>query len=81
MVEGMFVVGVKPKSLGEGVIPVVYTADYARAWQYWDNHPGHNYMIYRWSRGALKCVGRRMRHKNGSIVWIPVPPAHIEISA
>lgn len=81
MQEGMYVVGVKPKSLGEGVIPIVYTVDYERAWQYWDDNPGHSYGIYLWTRGALVAVGRKHIDKKGRTHWIPIPPVHIKITA
>lgn len=81
MQEGMFVIGIKPRSLGEGVVPVVYTRDYTRAWLYWDDNPGHNYGIFQWQRGGFVWVGRKMVNKKGQPYWIPVPPEHIEISA
>lgn len=74
MQEGMYVVGVKPKSLGEGVIPVVYTTDYEKAWQYWDDHFMENLAIFQWARGGFKWVGRKMKHKAGHIIWVPLPP-------
>jgi hypothetical protein len=77
MQEGMYVVGVKPKSLGEGVIPIVYTVDYEKAWQYWDDNFAQNLAIFQWTRGGFIWVGRKMKHKLGHTVWIPVPPAHI----
>ena len=76
MVEGMFVVGIKPRSLGEGVVPIVYTRDYEKAWLYWDSHPGHNYSIFVWTKGALKWAGRKMRNKIGITYHTPVPPEH-----
>lgn len=81
MVEGMYVVGVKPKSLGEGVIPVVYSVNYETVYTYWDEHPGYNYAIFRWSQGTLKWVGRRMVNKAGMPYWTPVPPTHLEALA
>jgi hypothetical protein len=81
MVEGMYVVGVKPKSLGEGVIPVVHTMDYTRAWLWWDQHPGMNYGIYRWSAGGFVNIGRKMVDKRGRPHWVPIPPWNIQISA
>lgn len=81
MVEGMYVVGVKPKSLGEGVTPVVYTRDYTRAWLYWDQHPGNNYSIFQWHEGNLKWIGRKIIDKHGRPHWVPIPPWNIVISA
>jgi hypothetical protein len=81
MVEGMYVVGVKPKALGEGVVPVVYTRDYTRAWLYWNQHPGYSYGLFQWSQGTLKWIGRRVVDKKGRTHWVPLPPWHIEISA
>ncbi len=81
MVEGMYVVGVKPKSLGEGVTPVAYTMDYTRAWLYWDQHPGMEYGIFQWFQGGLKHVGRKVIAKNGRVHWVPIPPWNVEISA
>jgi hypothetical protein len=74
MQEGMYVVGVRPKSLGEGVVAVVYTVDYAKAWQFWDDNFQMNYGIYQWSRGGFICVGRKMKHRLGHTIWVPVPP-------
>jgi hypothetical protein len=81
MVEGMYVVGVKPRALGEGLVPVVYTRDYTRAWLYWNQHPGYNYGLFQWSQGTLKWIGRRVVDKKGRTHWVPLPPWHIEISA
>jgi len=81
MVESMYVVGVKPKSLGEGVIPVVHTMDYTKAWLYWDAHPGHNYGIFQWSQGTLLWVGRKVVDKKGRVYRVPVPPWNIELPA
>lgn len=81
MVEGMYVVGVKPKSLGEGVIPVVHTMDYTRAWLYWDQHPGCDYGIFQWFSGTLMWVGRKIIDKHGRPHWVPIPPWNIVISA
>lgn len=81
MVDGTYVVGVRPKVLGEGVIPVVYSMDYTRAWLYWDQHPGMNYGVYQWFRGALRPIGRKIIDKKGRTHYVPMPPWHIEISA
>lgn len=81
MVEGMYVVGVKPRSFGEGVVPEVYSMDYTRAWLWWDQHPGNNYGIYRWAQGTLVPIGRKMVDKKGRPHWVPIPPWNIVISA
>ena len=81
MVEGMYVVGVKPKVLGEGVIPIVHTTDYTRAWLWWDQHPGQNYGIFQWTTGSLKWVGRKIVDKKGRTHWVPIPPWNIQIIA
>jgi hypothetical protein len=81
MVEGMYVIGVKPKSLGEGVTGVASTMDYTTAYVYWQMHPGMNYGIYRWSGGGYVNVGRKMRDKLGRPHWVPIPPWNIQISA
>lgn len=77
MVDGMYVIGIKPRSLGEGVIPVVYSVDYTKVWEWWREHAGP-YAIYQWRNGALKIVGRKMRSKTGFPYYTPVPPAHLE---
>jgi hypothetical protein len=77
MQEGMYVVGVKPRSLGEGVIPVVHTWDYTRAWTYWDHNFERDLGIYQWTRGALVAVGRRIRGKDGRVFYAAIPPTHI----
>jgi hypothetical protein len=77
MIDGMYVVGVKPKSLGEGVIPVVYTMYYEKAWAYWDHNFERELSIYQWNRGGFKPIGRRIQHKDGRIFHVPVPPPHV----
>jgi hypothetical protein len=81
MVEGMYVVGVNAKSLGEGVVPVVYSREYTMAYLYWSQHPGHDYGIYRWAQGTLLHVGRKMIDKKGRPRWVPIPPWNMVISA
>ena len=77
MVEGMYVVGIKPRSLGEGVVPLVYSVDYAKIWQWWLDHDGSN-AIYQWTNGGLRCIGKYHRSKYGIVYHAPVPPAHMD---
>jgi hypothetical protein len=78
MQEGMYVVGVKPRSVGEGVICVVYSIDYTRAWTYWNENWQYPYAIFQWRNGGLHWVGERRMTKKGKRYFVPIPPAHLE---
>lgn len=77
MQEGMYVVGIRPHQLGEGVVVQAYSGDYQMVWQYWLDRNQLNLGIYQWKRGILVCVGVKKRLKNGVTVWVPVPPRHL----
>lgn len=78
MQEGMYVIGTKPKSMGEGVVVVVHSVDYDMVWQYWDSHPAEDLAIFQWRRGALIWVGRKMRNaKTGLTYYVPIPPSRL----
>jgi hypothetical protein len=73
MVEGMYVVGSIPKSLGEGVIVEAYGRQYHLVWQHWETNADKPWTIYQWQQGALRKVGRRMT-RNGITFHVPLPP-------
>jgi hypothetical protein len=78
MVEGMYIVGTVPKSLGEGVIPEAYSGSYETAYNFWEANDQQNWDIYMWRHGGLVKVGRRFRNaKTGKVFFVPIPPNRI----
>lgn len=78
MKEGMYCVGTRPKSLGEGVVIEAYTHVYAIAWKYWDDNAHKVLVIYKWKSGSLVKVGVRRRNpKTGFVYYVPLPPDHM----
>lgn len=74
MKEGMYCVGTRPKSLGEGVVVEAYSHVYAVAWKYWDDNADKVLAIYRWKSGSLVKVGIKKRNAKGMTYYVPVPP-------
>jgi len=78
MVESMYVVGTRPKSLGEGVFVQGYSLAYDKVWQFWRAHPQQDWGVYQWREGYLRHVGRKMRNpRTGFVFWVPIPPIHM----
>lgn len=78
MIEGMYCVGTKPKSLGEGVVVVAHSVDYETAWNYWDEHYEQDLAIFQWRLGVMNWVGKKYRNpQTGLTYYVPIPPRHL----